>query len=372
MRCAPRSPPGVGVRADRGETLQLNSILMGVRTMAAKSNATPVARILTVAGQVIPAEYLEIPLEKVTLSAANPRIHRLLRRNPAPTPEDIQKFLLDEDGVADLQRQIRDNRGLVDPIIVDHNYQVIEGNCRTAIYMKLRVGQTNDPTWTKIPAFVLSQDITERQVLILQAIYHVHSNKIKWGAYEQQEHLQQMRKKLKMEPAEIARVLGLSVKSVNTLLETYESVTKYYMAKAKPGEERKLWSHFHEFHKNPKLAAFRKSEENVKTFAKLVGDGTIKKGADVRKLPAIVANPKALQKLVKQGFAAAVGEVGKGDPSKVYPVFKRMRSMTKLLHALKSKDIEELKTQPAEQNEIRALYQALVDVAKAANVKLPS
>ena len=40
------------------------------------------------------------------------------------------------------------------------------------------------------------------------------------------------------------------------------------------------------------------------------------------------------------------------------------------LKGLKSKDIEELKTQPAEQKEIRALYQAIADVAKAANFKL--
>lgn len=338
--------------------------------MAGKTIKGPLARILTVDGQVIPAQYMEIPLEKVTLSPANPRIHRLLRGNPTPTPEEIQKFLLEEDGVADLQRQIRDNRGLVDPIIVNHNYEVLEGNCRTAIYMKLRAGRPDDTAWMKIPAFILTEDVTERQVLILQAIYHVHSNKIKWGAYEQQAHLQRMRKKLNMQAAEIARVLGLSVKAVNTLLEAYEAMTKHYVAKAKPGEERKVWSHFLEFYKNPKLATFRNSEDKVETFAKLVKDGTIKKGADVRKLPAIVANPKAIQKLVKQGFAAAVGEVGKGDPSKVYPLFRQIRKMTKLLRALKGKDIQELKAQPAEQKEIRALFEALTDVAKAANIKL--
>src|SRR5439155_14135649 len=112
-----------------------------------------------------------------------------LRQNPTPTPEEIQKFLLDEDGVADLQRQIRDNGGLVDPIIVDRNYDVIEGNCRTAIYMKLRGARPQEAQWKKIPAYVVAPEVTERQVLILQAIYHVHSNKIRWGAYEQQAHL---------------------------------------------------------------------------------------------------------------------------------------------------------------------------------------
>lgn len=337
--------------------------------MTATKTESPEPRTLTVDGQVLPGEHMALPLEKLTLSPRNPRIRRLLRRKPTPTPEEIQKFLLEEDGVADLQRQIRDNGGLVDPIIVDENYEVIEGNCRLAIYMKLRDGRRHEAQWKTIPAYVLTGKVTSRQVLILQAIYHVHSNKIKWGAYEQQAHLQVMRHDEGMEPAEIARVLGLSTNNVNTLLDAYAAMTKHYVAKTKPGEDKKVWSHFHELYKNPKLSAFRSNDKNLKTFAKLVKSGTIK-GADVRKLPAIVSNAKALQRLEKQGIEAAIGEVGKGDPSKVYPLFKQMRKTTKLLRALKSKDIEELKTQPAEQKEIRALYQAIADVAKAANFKL--
>jgi hypothetical protein len=337
--------------------------------MTAIKKESPEPRTLTVDGQVLPGEHKAIPLEKLSLSPRNPRIRRLLRRNPTPTPEEIQKFLLEEDGVSDLQRQIRDNGGLVDPIIVDENYEVIEGNCRLAIYMKLRDGRPHEPPWKTIPAYVLTGKVTTRQVLILQAIYHVHSNKIKWGAYEQQAHLQVMRHEEGMEPAEIARVLGLSTNSVNTLLDAYAAMTKHFVAKTKPGEDKKVWSHFHELYKNPKLSAFRSTDKNLKTFAKLVKSGTIK-GADVRKLPAIVSNAKALQKLEKQGIEAAIGEVGKGDPSKVYPLFRQMRKTTKLLRALKSKDIEELKTQPAEQKEIRVLYQAIADVAKAANIKL--
>lgn len=328
------------------------------------------ARILTVEGTMIPATYTEIPLDEVRLSPRNPRIQRLLRTTPKPTPEDIQRFLLAEDGVSDLQKQIRDNQGLVDPIIVSKDFEVIEGNCRTAIYKMLKDGRPQETQWNKIPAYVLADGLTERQLLILQAIYHVHSNKIKWGAYEQQSHLSAMRTTLNMTPADIARVLGLSPGLVNTLLDAHAAMTKHYVTKAKPGEDRKVWSHFLEFQKNKKLAGFRGNEENVKIFAKLVKDGKIKKGADVRRLPAIVADPKALQKLTKQGLDAAIREVGKGDPTKVYPLFKQLRKTTKLLSSVKREDIEELKSQQAEQKEFLALYKAIVAVAKAANIPL--
>ena len=327
-------------------------------------------RFLTVEGETIPATYMEIPLDKVRLSPKNPRIQRLLRTTAKPTPDDIQRFLLEEDGVSDLQKQIRDNRGLVDPILVNKDYEVVEGNCRTAIYRKLKDGRPQEPQWNRIPAYVLADGFTDRQRLVLQAIYHVHSNKIKWGAYEQQSHLSAMRTALNMAPGDIARVLGLSPGLVNTLLDAHAAMTKHYVSKQKPGEDRKVWSHFLELHKNPKLAAFRAKEDNVKVFAKLLKEGKIKKGTDVRKLPAIVAEPKALQKLTNQGMEAAIREVGRGDPSKVYPLFKQLKKTTKLLRSVRRDDIEELKTQQAEQREFLALHEALKAVAKAANIKL--
>lgn len=364
------SPNGLDDRSGSSSNsahLMMNRTRM--RTMTANKTGSQEPRTLTVNGQILPGDHLAVPIEKLTLSPRNPRIRRFLRRNPSPTADEIQKFLLEEDGVADLQRQIRENGGLVEPIIVNHNYEVIEGNCRLAIYLKLRAGRPQDAQWKTIPAFVLADRVTNRQVLILQAIYHVHSNKIRWGAYEQQAHLQSMRKDENMESAEIARVLGLSQKTVNTLLDAYEAMTKHYVDNTKPGEDRRVWSHFHELYKAPKLAAFRASEKNVKTFARLVKCGVIK-GSDVRKLPAIVGDAKALHKLERQGLEAAIRQVGQGDPSKVFPLFKQMRKTTRLLQELKPKDIEELKVQPAEQKEIDALYQVITKVAKAANIKL--
>src|SRR5207249_3913568 len=131
------------------------------------------------------------------------------------------------------------------------------------------VGRPSEPQWRMMPCRILTK-VTPRQVRILQAIYHVHSNKIKWGAYEQQAHLQEMRQKDGMEPAEIARVLGLSTQQVTTLLDAYDAMTRHYVETAKTGEDRKVWSHFHELYKKPQLAGFRSNEKNLKTFAKLV------------------------------------------------------------------------------------------------------
>src|SRR5262245_4393734 len=111
--------------------------------MAAKTEVT-LSRVLTVDGEVLPGEYKTILLDELHLSPRNPRIRRLLRKNPQPTDKEIQQFLLSQDGVDDLQRQIRENGGLVEPIIVDQNGEVIEGNCRLAIYRALKDGRKGE------------------------------------------------------------------------------------------------------------------------------------------------------------------------------------------------------------------------------------
>jgi ParB-like nuclease domain len=319
---------------------------------------------LIIEGENIPTDYEEAPLKKIRLNPNNPRLYRLKRQNANPTPEQIQKFLLDEDGVNDLKKQIRDNGGLADPIIVDQDYLVIEGNCRAAIYKSLNTAQPNRESWKKIPARILPPKTTERQIAILQAIFHVHANKIRWGAYEQQHHLHYMQSDLKMDSPTIARVLGLSDAQVRTLLDAYQAMTKHYV-KHNPTEDRKVWSHFYEFYKNKDLADYRKDENNVALFAQLVRHKKIEKGADVRKLPVIVKNSKALQKLQNTGVKAAVEEIGKANPSAVFPVFRQVRRTTQLLEDLKSEDLERIGAQPAEQKELQKLYQALIKISKA-------
>ena len=336
--------------------------------MTAKKAAATGWGSITVDGEVLQEEFVEVPLDKLKLSPTNPRIRKLLRKSPTPTPDEILKFLLDEDGVSDLQRQIRENGGVVDPILIDPNYEIIEGNCRVAIYKKFRVGRPNEPQWRTMQCRMLTK-VTRKQIRIIRAIYHIHSSKIKWGAYEQQAELQDMRDMEGMEPAEIARVLGMSPKQVTTLLDAYDAMTKHYVETTKPDEHRKVWSHFHELYKKPKLESFRSNEKNLKTFAKLVKSGKIK-GADVRKLPVIIANPKAFQALEQDGIAAAEAVVAKADPSKVMPLFKQIRRTTKLLNNVRSPAIQNLKAQPAQQKELKALYKAVVEVAKAAGVSL--
>ena len=150
---------------------------------------------------------------------------------------------------------------------------------------------------------------------------------------------------------------------MRTLLDAYHAMTKHYV-KHNPTEDRKVWSYFHEFYRRKDLSDFRKDEDNVKLFAQLVKTKKIEKGADVRKLPLIIKNSKALQKLHNSGVKAAVEEIGKANPSAVFQVFRQVRRTTELLEDLKSEDLERIRTQPAEQKELQKLQRQKVKVER--------
>ena len=62
----------------------------------------------------------------------------------------------------------------------------------------------------------------DEQIAVVRAIFHVQPNKIRWGAYEQQDHLYDMATKLKMDIPRIARLLGVPEQKVQRLIEAYE------------------------------------------------------------------------------------------------------------------------------------------------------
>src|SRR6266508_1535369 len=126
-------------------------------------------RMLTIEGTRVPVTHTEVDVDKVHLDPKNPRINyqRVQKDGRPAKPEELRDFVLDLPGVPDLFKGIRDNGGLIDPIIV-HGDRVVEGNCRAAVFMKLRELMPKDPRWARIPAEVLPQGTTERQIAVLQ------------------------------------------------------------------------------------------------------------------------------------------------------------------------------------------------------------
>jgi hypothetical protein len=327
-------------------------------------------RFIMIEGQRVKVTYREIPIDKVKLDPENPRIKYILGKQKTPlTPQDIENRLFEREGVNDLLKQIRDNKGLMVPIIVDQNLRVVEGNCRTAIYKKLHRAPSGPITWSKIPAFVLPPDISESQIAVLQSTYHI-LGKIKWPAYEKVSHLNFMRTKLSMDIPRIARVLALPEADVKSNLEAYDTMTKEFLTNTANQDGLKYWSYFQELFKNNKLAAFRKQKDNIKLFNRLVKEKKIPRGEAVRKLPTIVDNPVAMKKLKDKGMDEALKEVGKKHPEKIFPLFRHIAKTRRLLEKVSTNEIGEIRSQRTKQEELRKLSRAITKVAAAVAMEL--
>lgn len=327
-------------------------------------------RSILIEGEAVEIEHKQIALARIELDPANPRIQHAVKVGPkkgALTQDDLCALILEQPGVSELFKTIRDNGGLMEPIFVRPDGRIIEGNCRAASILRLHKANKSDKRWHAIPAFVVPS-ITDRQVAVLQGNFHV-AGKNKWRAYEKAGHLHSMSAKLGMSDKSIAKALGMQERVVTRLLETYKTMSEKVLPKMK-GNGLDKWSHVEEFFKNKELEDFRKKPTNVDEFVDLVVNKKIRHGADVRKLPRILKHARATKVLKNGGVDHAVSVLGKHDPTADSIVFRKLKDITQMLSELSAKDIGRLRAERKAQELLQGLFTVVRDVAKVSGVKL--
>ena len=332
-----------------------------------------VGQALIVEGDKIPVRYREMDLEDLRLDPNNPRIQHAVKQKSKGrtlTQEELRDLILELPGVSELFKSIRDNEGLLEPIYVRPDGNIIEGNCRAACYLKLHniASRNKDSRWQKIPA-VFVPKISDRQVAVLQGHYHV-AGKNKWLAYEKAGHLHMMHTTLKMDERAIAKALGMREGEVKKNLESYQVMTEKLLPRMKNGNGLEKWSFVQEFFKRRHLEDFRSKSSNVDQFVSLVVNNKLKRGTDVRKFEKIVKHPRAIEKLKKDGIDDAMTIVGNVDPTATSTTFKKLKEATRLLLRLQGPDLEKLRENEKTQAILRDLFQAVSDAAKTAGLKL--
>lgn len=330
--------------------------------------------LLVIEEQVIPTEYRRVPLDQVFLDPDNPRIQHAVRQKwntGEIKQEDLQQLIWDRQSVSELFKSIRDNGGLIDPVHLRPNGKIIEGNCRTVCYLRLRKTFKDDPRWQSIPAIIIPQ-ISDRQVAILQGKHHV-AGKTPWEAYEKAGHLHFMSTKLGMDEKAIAKTLGLTEGEVTRTLQSYRIMNENLLPKLKgvdAGNVLQKWSFVEEFCKRKELKEYRSKPSNVDEFVSLIANGKLKRGVDVRSLGSIVQNSGALTSLKKHGIESAVKVARKSDPTVDSSLLKKVKQLTSLLKELPSPELDEIRENEKSQELLQELFAALKGAARAARVKL--
>lgn len=334
---------------------------------------------LTIDGQPIFLEHVDIPLGDVDLDQDNPRIrYRLsLAKNGKTLPEVI--MALPE--VSKLRKDIELNRGLRERIIVKRSgagkFKAVEGNCRRVCYGSLAAKNPDDPTWKTIPARVLPDDVPPKHIAILLSDLHV-AGKIEWKAHEKAGQVYRMYEDLAMTFDEISTYLRQSKTTTIRLYKAYAFMQERFLTVdngkfARMGEGK--WSFFDELFRSKELREeLDRNPAFGDEFCRWVGNGNLPDGMDVRILPSILRHPEA-RKRFEQG--APLSEVKRiieeADPEHGSDFFKLLAKVREsCTNAAQVKEILHIRANKNARKRVLETYEALTDFMRLADVEVPT
>jgi hypothetical protein len=350
---------------------------MASKSRGGKMSKSRFVEEVVIRGKTIRLHHDSLPLADVLLDEDNPRIRYRLKLEQGRKSLDTVIETMPE--VRALKRDIERNGGLRERIIVQQNqkgkWKTIEGNCRTVCYRSLHKKAPSDPRWKTIPARILPIDIDERDVAILLSDFHI-AGKIDWKAHEKAGQIYHMNNNLGISHDDIATYLRASKSTVNRFHQAYKFMVERFLSidrgkYAKQGERR--WSYFDEFFKRSELREeLRRNQEFGDNFCRWVGEGKLEP-VDVRKLPEVLKNPDARQKL--EGgftFAEALKVLETVEPEHVSEFFRLLAKMREsCTSAAQVREILRIRSDKIARQKVLDTYKAFVDFMRLADVEMP-
>jgi hypothetical protein len=304
---------------------------------------------ITLDGKRVQVQSVDLPLDNVRLDPKNPRIANTaalsITEEGSALERKLESLLWDDSDVKDLYRQVLVNQGLVERIIVRQDGQVVEGNCRTVVYRKLRERQPNDDRWKMIPARLLPVDIGDRDIAILLGEMHV-SGKNTWTPFEKAGHVYRMHTDFALVQDEIALRLRMSKSKVNQLIRAFDMMKNQFLPKFPGAASSRKFSYFEELFKKPFLRDWMANTAGAEDmFVDWVGTGKLDQGVQVRELPSILDDPEAVAALSTDGFHAAQKVLAEDNPVVTSKLFRRMVEMTEALRKAQLDDVQRVRRQ---------------------------
>lgn len=302
---------------------------------------------ITLEGRKVRVWNRDLLLEDVNLDASNPRIANTVAltrtEDVATLQRELEAILWDDSNVRELYRQVLINKGLFERIIVRPDGRVVEGNCRTVVYRKLRQNQPREALWRRIPCRVLPEDIGERDVAILLGEMHV-AGKNTWSAFEKAGHIYRMHKDFALTQDEIAHRLRMSKSNVNQFIRAFETMKDKFLRRYPSPSNVYKFSYFVELYKNRALRDWLERDADAEDhFVEWVGTGKLAKGIHVRELVRILSNADAQQAMTEEGFTAAKRVLEEDDPAVTSRLFRRMKEMTEELEQARLDDLQRVR-----------------------------
>lgn len=256
---------------------------------------------ISVRGREIPFEFKVLGIDGLRYYADNPRINYIISTHEGEvTQEIIEHKLLALDTTKELVKDIEENQGLIEEILVIGD-EVVEGNTRLACYRRLAKKYPGEARWQSIPAKVLSPGIDPGDLFFILGTFHI-KGKNEWSAFEKAAYIHRMVNELKCSTYEVAKQLGHHAGTIEAMLRAYETMSNIYLPLAatdvddfETQDALRKYGYFEAFYRQKDLAQRAKDTPRfVEDFCGWVLQDVFPKAECVRnELPKILNNKRA-------------------------------------------------------------------------------
>jgi hypothetical protein len=289
-----------------------------------------------------------VPLEELRLDPSNPRVRLQTTAGGVKKPSDAADLLAlmkAEPGYAKLHKQIREQGGISDPLIIRHEGTIVEGNTRFAVASSLAEMKDGRKKWGTVPVLRLPPDVPEKDVQLQMATYHV-SGKTTWRAAVKADQVFQLIHVYKATEKEVMDATRFSEKKVKQYMEAHKYLVNEVMPQlpaATPAKKQALlgskYSHALQLMTVKDLDGARKDKVQRQWLAKQIALGKLT-GAQVRKIAPVIRNAQARAALDKGDLKSAKEVLRVVDPAHESTVVVAVAKLAEDLRNLDRKDLE--------------------------------
>lgn len=258
-------------------------------------------------------DYIELNIDDIELDRSNPRIANYLDLyDENEITSETMALLLGttSDSCASLRESIRENGGIVHPIIVNHfsdgRYVVIEGNTRLQIYRDFRKKGVPG-RWSIIKAIVY-ENIEDEMLDAIRLQAHLVGPR-EWDAYSKAKYLNYLANEKYMPMTSLIAYCGGTSKAseIKNMIEAYQDMQKFYRPLCDDDSmfDIKKFHGFVELQKRNVIDALTIHGYTKTDFSRWMVDGRFSKLEDVRCIPNILNSKKATETFLKMDSCAA-------------------------------------------------------------------
>ena len=235
----------------------------------------------------------DVPLHKIDLDPANPRLAHV---EDTLTPEEMEKYIFDEEDGRRLYRQLKQDEQIFEEVWLQKTgdrYKVREGNRRVTASRRFLNDIENgklegfDPdNYREMPAKIFRDDISDKEVDMFLGTLHITGKK-DWSASNKGNHIFKMITEYNETPETVAEQLGMSPGGVNKAFHAFKKTKEY--GKKYGGNYIHYYTYFDEVLKSPTLRKWiDDNPTNMDWLMELIHENKFTTHRQIRKLSEII------------------------------------------------------------------------------------